>query len=165
MKIPFVILLFSNQISGRGKSFQGGAPWPPWKKARRQSWYLIVLATGIWKGRLNDRNNKRRISIVVPAMSNVTLYSLPIPFILSLTTRLCSEPFSSGEQIDFNLLTFFLQNYSATNNLIACTAYLFHLFYLYRAVYLASLSVVINKWTSGICAFQCFVFPLPIRPC
>ena len=29
MQISFVMLLFPDQISGRGKSFQGGAPWPP----------------------------------------------------------------------------------------------------------------------------------------
>ena len=42
MQISFVMLLFSDQISGRGKSFQGGklpqggapCPPPPWKKAR-----------------------------------------------------------------------------------------------------------------------------------
>ena len=40
MQISFVMLLFSDQISGRGKSLQGGKtasggrPLPPWKKAR-----------------------------------------------------------------------------------------------------------------------------------
>ena len=39
MQIPIVILLFSDQISGRGKSFQGGKlaqgapPAPLWEKA------------------------------------------------------------------------------------------------------------------------------------
>ena len=43
MQISFVMLLFSEQISGRGKSFQGGAnclrgapPAPLWKKASRK---------------------------------------------------------------------------------------------------------------------------------
>ena len=43
MQVSIVILLFSDQISGRGESFQGwqtasgGAPPPPWKKARKHA--------------------------------------------------------------------------------------------------------------------------------
>ena len=39
MQISIVILLFSDQISGRGESFQGGRPCPTlWKKASIFTW-------------------------------------------------------------------------------------------------------------------------------
>ena len=55
MQISFVMLLFSDQISGRGKSFQGanclrGAPPSPlWKKAREEAEtnpFTLVLKDG-----------------------------------------------------------------------------------------------------------------------
>ena len=45
IQISFVMLLFADQISGRGKSVQGGAPCPPpWKKASYI--YFIIHLSG-----------------------------------------------------------------------------------------------------------------------
>ena len=39
MQISTVMLLFLDQISGRGKSFQGGTPVPPVEESQQNSYY------------------------------------------------------------------------------------------------------------------------------